>query len=108
MIRHRYSRTRRIPTRAKRTRREQRPALELLEGRALLAPFSVGGDPIVHPADFRVTAFASGLNFPTGVLTEPDGSMLVVVNNPPAGDTNFYDTTAQVIRLVDTTGDGVA
>ena len=109
MIRHLVSRTGTIPDRARRrTRRRLRPALELLERKALLAPFVVGGDPIVDAADFRVTAFASGLNFPTGVLAEPDGSLLVVVNNPPAGGTNFYNTTAQILRLIDTTGDGVA
>ena len=103
------SRALRFPRKAeRRTRTAIRPALEPLEGRALLAPFSVGGDPIVDPADFRVTAFASGLNFPTGVLAEPDGSLLVVVNNPPTGGTSFYNTTAQVVRLVDTNGDGVA
>jgi glucose/arabinose dehydrogenase len=82
--------------------------MELLEQRALLAPFSVGGDPSVHAADFRVTTFASGLNYPTGVLAEPDGSMLVVVNNPVTGSTSFFNSTAQVLRLVDTNGDGVA
>jgi glucose/arabinose dehydrogenase len=68
----------------------------------------VGGDPIVNPADFRVTTFASGLNYPTGVLAEPDGSLLVVENVTPAGGTNFYGTTAEIVRLVDTNGDGVA
>src|SRR5947199_296242 len=84
------------------------PAVEPLEQRALLAPFAVGGDPVVKAADFRVTAFATGLNFPTGVVAEPDGSLLVLVNNPNTGSTSFYNTTAQVIRLVDTNGDGVA
>ena len=31
-----------------------------------LAPFTVGGDPSVNPADFRITTFVSGLNYPTG------------------------------------------
>jgi glucose/arabinose dehydrogenase len=73
-----------------------------------LAPFAVGGDPVVKAADFRVTAFATGLNFPSGVVAEPDGSLLVVVNTPNSGSTSFFDSTAQVIRLVDTSGDGVA
>jgi uncharacterized protein YccT (UPF0319 family) len=108
-MRHLVSNSYRVFSRVgRRARTKVRPALELLEGKALLAPFVVGGDPIVDAADFRVTAFASGLNFPTGVLAEPDGSLLVVVNNPPAGGTNFYNTTAQVLRLIDTTGDGVA
>ena len=91
MILHLSSITGTFPTRAKRrTRHQLRPAVEALEGRALLAPFAVGGDPSVHAADFRVTAFASGLNYPTGVVAEPDGSLLVVVNNPVTGGTNFY------------------
>src|SRR4051812_25675097 len=84
------------------------PRLEPLEGRALLAPFSVGGDPIVNPAEFRVTTFASELNFPTGVLNQSDGSLLVVENVPRAGANDFYSTNARLVRLVDTNGDGVA
>jgi hypothetical protein len=82
--------------------------VESLEGRALLAPFTVGGDPSVHAADFRVTAFASGLNYPTGVIAEPDGSLLVVENTPTSGHTDFYNSTASIVRLVDSNGDGVA
>src|SRR5262249_16947680 len=91
-----------------RARARLRPAVEPLEGKALLAPFVVGGDPVVNAANFRVTTFASGLNFPTGVLAEPDGSLLLVGINPTAGSTSFYNTTAQILRLIDTNGDGVA
>ena len=66
-------------------RRSRRLVLEPLESRTLLTgdpPFSVGGDPIVNPADFRVTTFASGLNYPHGMMTLSDGSLLVAVNNP--------------------------
>jgi len=31
------------------------------------------GDPSVNPADFRVTTFASGLNYPHGMMTLSDG-----------------------------------
>ena len=90
--------------------REFQACMESLEPRQLLtlSPPAVGGSALVNPADFRVTVFAQGLNFPTGVVAEPDGSLLVALNKPPTGGTNFYDTTGQVIRLVDTNGDGVA
>ena len=69
----------------------------------------MGGDPIVNPAEFRVTAFASGLNFPTGVLNQSDGSLLVVENKSLGRAANdFYSTNARLVRLVDTNGDGVA
>jgi hypothetical protein len=80
-----------------------------LEGRKLLtAPFAVGGAPIVHPADFRVTTFASGLNYPHGMTTLSDGSLLVAVNNPVAGDTSFFNSTGELLRFTDTNGDGIA
>ena len=62
-------------------RRFQRLVVEPMEPRTLLAgaPFAVGGDPSVNPADFRVTTFASGLNYPKGLMTLPDGSLLVAV-----------------------------
>jgi hypothetical protein len=87
-----------------------RAGVEALEGRALLslAPPAVGGDPSVNPADFRVTVFASGLNFPVGVLPMSDGSTYVVLNNPNPGSTSYFDSTGQIVRLTDTDGNGVA
>ncbi|MHC5538569.1 hypothetical protein ACYOEI_10110, partial [Singulisphaera rosea] len=81
--------------------RMERLLLEQLEDRALLAtgPFPVGGDPIVNPSDFRVTTFASGLNYPHGMMTMTDGSMLVGVSNPVAGDTSYFNTTGQLLRF---------
>src|SRR4051812_19805833 len=53
--------------------------LETLEPRRMFtaAPFTVGGDPRVHAQDFRITTFASGLNFPNGMARLSDGSILV-------------------------------
>jgi hypothetical protein len=86
-----------------------RPILEPLEGRALLAGgLPVGGDPIVNPADFRSTVFVSGLNYPHGMTTLSDGSLLVAVNNPNGGGTNFFDSTGELLRFTDADGDGVA
>jgi glucose/arabinose dehydrogenase len=74
----------------------------------LLTPFTVGGDPIVHPEDFRITTFADGLNYPHGMTTLPDGSLAVAVNNPNNGGVNFFDTTGEILRFTDTNNDGVA
>jgi glucose/arabinose dehydrogenase len=82
--------------------------LEPLEDRSLLTPFTVGGDPIVHPEDFRITTFADGLNYPHGMTTLPDGSLAVAVNNPNNGGVNFFDTTGEILRFTDTNNDGVA
>ena len=105
MLAHDVERARTSPR-----RRSRRLVLEQLEERRLLTgnpPFAVGGDPIVNPADFRVTTFASGLNYPHGMLTLSDGSLLVAVNNPISGK-SFYNTTGQLLRFVDANGDGVA
>src|SRR5436305_411634 len=53
-------------------RRGRRPNVESLEPRCLLTPFGVGGDPIVNPADFRITTFTQGLNYPHGMTTLSD------------------------------------
>src|SRR5262245_58808283 len=89
-------------------RRSRHWVVEPLEERALLTdgPFTVGGDPIVRPADFRITTFASGLNYPKGLERLSDGSLLVAVNNPVAGSTSFYNSTGQLLRFTDVDGDG--
>jgi glucose/arabinose dehydrogenase len=69
-------------------------------------PFTIGGDPRVHPEDFRITAFASGLNYPNAMVQLPDGSLLVGTSRPADG--NLYDSVGELIRLVDADHDGVA
>jgi len=64
------------------------------------APFTVQG-PGVNPADFRVTTFATGLNYPHGMQTLPDGSFLVAVSNPVSPSAGFFNSTGALIRLVD-------
>jgi len=58
-------------------------------------PFTVGGDSRVDPSDFRVTVFASGLDFPLSMQALSDGSLLV-------------GTDGGLLRLLDADGDGVA
>ncbi|MCC7262482.1 MAG: hypothetical protein IT369_08175 [Candidatus Latescibacteria bacterium] len=69
------------------------------------AELVIGGDPRVNPADFRITTFASGLNYPVGMVELADGSVLVAISK---GDRFFASTAGQLVRLADTDGDGVA
>jgi len=69
------------------------------------AQFAIGGDARVNPDDFRITTFASGLNFPTGLVRLPDGSILVATSNPTG---SYFNSTGTVLRFVDADGDGVA
>jgi glucose/arabinose dehydrogenase len=81
---------------------------EPLEDRYLLNgdPFAIGGDPRVHPEDFRITVFASGSNYPYSMVQLADGSLLVGTSRPSGS--NYYDSVGELIRLVDQDGDGVA
>ena len=100
----------RLRPRTSSRRRPRRWVIEPLEGRTLLTspPFSVGGDPIVNPADFRITTFASGLNYPAQhARRSPDGSILVGVSNP-VGGSSYFNSTGELLRFTDTNGDGVA
>src|SRR5689334_3425328 len=90
----------RNPRRTPARPRPRSPALETLEDRYLLstAPFAVAGTPrsdpadtrTVDPLDFRVTTFASGLNYPEGMVQLADGSLLVGSSRPLTGDTSFF------------------
>ncbi len=87
-------------------RHEMTLAVSLLCVQANFAqPFVLQG---VNTNDFRVTTFASGLNFPLGMATLVDGSLLVTVNNNasffPAGN----PTSGAIVRLTDTNLDGIA
>jgi glucose/arabinose dehydrogenase len=72
--------------------------------RVAVAQFTLQG-PGVNPADFRVTTFATGLNFPVGMTGLVDGSLLVATSN---GSDFFGSATGSLVRLADTSGDGVA
>ncbi len=74
--------------------------------RANAAPFAVGGDPRVDPARFRVTTFASGLQFPTSMQPLDDGSLLVAVSQTTSP--SFFAAPGNLLRLVDANGDGTA
>src|SRR6266702_910961 len=53
------------------------------------AQFTIGGDPRVNPNDFRITTFASGLNFPNG-----NGA--------------YWLSSGELLRFTDTDNNGIA
>lgn len=71
---------------------------------ASAAPFQVQG-PGVNPQDFRITTFASGLDYPLGMAKLSDGSLLVAVSRLGGF---FGNSNGQLIRLADTNQDGIA
>lgn len=70
-------------------------------------PFAIGGDPSVNPANFRITTFATGLNFPHSMQQLRDKSILVSTSDPVSGG-NYFASTGTLLRFVDANGDGVA
>jgi len=65
------------------------------------AQFTIGGDPRVDPNDFRITTFASGLNFPNGLARLSDGSILVATSNPN-GKFTYWASSGGLLRFTDT------
>ena len=70
-------------------------------------PPTIGGDPSVLPSDFRITSFASGLYFPTSMQQLDSTSLLVGCSVPNPGG-NFFNSTGELLRLIDADGNGVA
>jgi len=66
-------------------------------------PFTVQG-PGVNTNDFRVTTFASGLNFPLGMARLADDSLLVTIST----GSSFFNSTGKLVRFSDTNLDGIA
>ncbi|MGH2532890.1 MAG: PQQ-dependent sugar dehydrogenase [Thermomicrobiales bacterium] len=58
------------------------------------------------PGAFRVTVFADGLDFPAGMTSLPDGSILVGTSRPVGG--SYFQSSGELLRLVDADGDGAA
>lgn len=75
-----------------------------LSGEAVRA-VDLGIDPRFEDR-FRVTEFATGLDFPNGIAQLGDGSMVVGTTQ----GSNFFDSgsTGQLVRLQDTNGDGIS
>jgi glucose/arabinose dehydrogenase len=58
--------------------------------------------------DFRVTTFATGLNFPYGMDRLADGSLVVATSVPRTLTSGYFATTGELRRFVDANGDGIA
>lgn len=54
---------------------------------------------------FRITEFATGLNYPVGMVELPDGSVAVLTSNGPSF---FGSRSGSIIRLTDADNDGVS
>lgn len=67
-----------------------------------VSPPAFGADP----AAFRVTVFAGGLDFPAGLATLADGSLLVGTSRPVGG--SYFRSEGELLRLTDADGDGAA
>lgn len=70
-------------------------------------PFVIGGDPRVDPSQFRLTTFATGLDFIYGMDRLGDGSLLVGTSKPNSGG-SYFNSYGQLVRLVDLDQNGVA
>lgn len=66
-------------------------------------PFTIQG-PDVDPSHFRVTTFASDINYVLGMAQHYDGSIIAAVTDGPS----FFNSNGRLVRFVDTDGDGVA
>jgi len=75
----------------------------LFAASGVAAPFQVRG-PGVNSNDFRITVFATNLNYPLGMARLTDGSLLVGVSD----GSSFDNSVGRVIRLVDADDDGIA
>ncbi|TWT66242.1 hypothetical protein Pla123a_47660 [Posidoniimonas polymericola] len=61
--------------------------------------------PGLESGQYEVTTFADGLNFPVGMTSLDDGSVLAAVSN---GSSFFGSSSGSIVRLVDADRDGVA
>jgi glucose/arabinose dehydrogenase len=66
-------------------------------------PFTIQG-PGVNTNNFRITTFATGLDYLLGMAMLSDGSLLVAVSH----GANYFSSTGAVVRLTDTNNDGIA
>ena len=80
----------------------------LAAGLAAFCLPAAAAPPTPSVPGFAVTAFATGLDFPLGMVELDDGSLLVATAATPSGGGSYFASPGQLLRLVDTDGDGVA
>src|ERR1041385_1479774 len=66
-------------------------------------PFTIQG-PNVNPLQFRVTTFATGINYVLGMQQLSDGSILAAISDGP----NYFSSNGRLMRFVDANHDGIA
>lgn len=66
-------------------------------------PFTIQG-PGVDPGHFRVTTFASGINYVLGMAQDYDGSIIAAITDGP----NYFSSNGRLVRFFDADRDGVA
>lgn len=64
----------------------------------------LGSDPAIPPG-IQVTTFASGLNYPYGMYSMPDGSLMVATSNSSG---SLFSSNLQLMRFQDADHNGVA
>ena len=87
----------------------KRLACSLLIALTLAVPFvALAGDslPLESELGLQATTFATGVDFPVGLAVLPDGSLLV--GTSVSTTSGYYDSTGEIVRLVDADNDGVA
>ncbi len=79
--------------------------VSIASGTALTAavPFTLQG-PGLNPSQFRVTEFATGLNYPVGMAEMADGSILATSSDGPS----FFNSNGRLLRYVDADQNGIA
>src|SRR6476620_5396642 len=70
----------------------------LCAGKSNAQPFSIQGTG-VNPADFRVTAFATNVYFPLGMVQLSDSSLLVAISQ---GSSHWSGSVGKLLRITDT------
>jgi len=68
---------------------------------------ALGDDPRIAEAGIELSMFATGLEFPMGMVPLPDNSLLVATSSAAAGG-SFFESSGALVRLTDADGDGVA
>lgn len=69
-------------------------------------PLQLGPD--FEPGQYRVTEFASGLNYPYGLQWEAPGVLLVATSRPNTAGGSAFNSTFELLRFTDANLDGVA
>ncbi len=71
-------------------------------------PVQLGSHPAVDPSQYRITEFASGLNYPYGLQWEAPGHLLIATSRPNVVGGSAFNSTFELLRFTDADRDGVA